>query len=165
MLFGKWKTYKTFIVLDIAVAVARRNIWAGRECRGGAVVYIVGEGAFGLRKRVEAYRREHDDCGDLPIYFISARTNLGGIGPSDLPDLIEAIRTALGGEMPVLIVFDTLNRALGGGNENGEGMQAFANAAEALSDTFSLLWSWPFITWAPVTTSARVDIRHCRPVL
>lgn len=126
-------------MLDLAVAVARRTPWAGRECRGGPVVYIVGEGAFGLRKRVEAYRREHDDCGDLPIYFISARANLGGIGPSDLPDLSEAIRAALGDETPALIVFDTLNRALGAGNENGEGMQAFSNAAEALSDMFSCL--------------------------
>lgn len=138
-IYGKPKNFKSFIALDLGVAVARGSHWAGRRVKQGPVVYIVGEGRLGMHKRIEAYKQECAGCeGDLPFYVIEARPNLG-TAPGDKAELAEAIRGRLGDVPPGLIEIDTLARMLGDADENNEGMRTFANNAEELAVTFGCL--------------------------
>ena len=48
VLYGKWKQFKSFVALDLGVAIARGEPWASRKTKKGIVVYIAGEGGHGL---------------------------------------------------------------------------------------------------------------------
>jgi hypothetical protein len=139
VIYGKHKSYKSFVASDLALAVARGVEWAGKRVRQGAVVYICGEGAHGFRKRLNGYRLHHDlKNTEVPFYLAAARPNLG-IATADLAELFQAINSQLGGTKPVLIVLDTLARMIGDSPENGEGMINFANNAEAIAERYGCL--------------------------
>lgn len=50
---------KSFVLLDMAGCVGSGIPWAGRETRQGNVVYLVAEGATGIRARVRAWEKFH----------------------------------------------------------------------------------------------------------
>jgi hypothetical protein len=144
VVYGKWKSYKSFIVLDLGVAVAtpgeddRGKDWAGRKTKHGVVVYIAGEGQGGMHKRIEAYKRARPELQDIDLYVVKARPNLG-TRPGDVEELVKAIRKALDDDVPVLVIIDTLSRTLAGKDENGEGMRNFADNAEDIASEFGCL--------------------------
>lgn len=58
-LIGSSGSYKSFVALDFAAHVGLGRTWRGHDVRQGDVVYIVAEGARGMRLRVDAWEREH----------------------------------------------------------------------------------------------------------
>ncbi|MFO1160928.1 MAG: AAA family ATPase [Reyranellaceae bacterium] len=133
VIYGKPKSKKSFIALDIAIAVAAGKSWAGMATSKAPVVIVAGEGAKAMRKRIAAYRKHGAIPDQTPIVLVPARPNLG-VEKGDLPKLVQTIAEALGDVVPGLVILDTLARMLGGENENAEGMQNFINNAEALSE-------------------------------
>jgi hypothetical protein len=115
LLFGEAKTgKKTFVVLSMACAIAAGIAWCGFPTTKGKVLYICGEGFFGVLRRVKAWEILHGvETGDnlrllrVPINFF------------DKPDVMNAL-TALKmqGFDPDWVVIDTLARSMSGGKEN-----------------------------------------------
>jgi len=138
VVYGKPKSKKSFIVLDIGVAVATGHPWGGMKTTKAPVVIVAGEGAAGMRKRIAAYRRHKHVPDDTPLVLISARPNLGS-KKNDLEKLIATVERAFPDGRPGLIIIDTLSRMLHGEDENGEGMANFTEAAEAISEYFGCL--------------------------
>ena len=137
VIYGGPGSGKTFLMLDMTMAIARGIPWHGRRTKRGAVVYIAGEGA--LRSRVTAYirRNELDDSNVTDFYALESTVNL--LDPkADLLDLIDSIKTKVG-ERPIrMIVVDTLARSMPGGNENAsEDMGAVIGSAGKLAAAFS----------------------------
>lgn len=58
-LIGASGSYKSFVALDLAAHVGLGRAWRGHDVHQGDVVYIVAEGARGMRLRVDAWEREH----------------------------------------------------------------------------------------------------------
>lgn len=137
VIYGKWKSFKSFIALDIGVCVARGSDWAGRKTKRGIVAYIAGEGGAGLVKRIEAYKLKHGYT-DVDLILCRVAPNLGA-APGDVETLVAAIKAILGDRVPVLIIIDTLARTLADRDENNEGMRNFVNNAENLSTAFGCL--------------------------
>lgn len=138
VLFGRSKSYKSFIALDVGVAVASDRPWAGRKVRAGIVVYVVCEGQGGFAKRIAAYMAVRPELATLDMFIVATRPDLGA-RPGDVLELIGSIRSALGEAVPVLIIVDTLVRTLNGREENGEGMRNFSDNAEDLAEAFGCL--------------------------
>lgn len=114
VVFGESGAGKSFLVVDMAAAVARGLSWRGRRVIQGAVVYVAAEGAGGARNRFRAYCHEHQlKLEDVPIGVIENAPNL--MLAEDVKDLIAAIRRF---GSPLLIVVDTLAQSMPGGNEN-----------------------------------------------
>lgn len=118
VIWGASGSGKTFAALDIAGAIVRGLPWAGRRARRGVVAYVAAEGQ--LRDRLDAYLRHGDlsldDLGGLRI--LDSAINL--LDPSgDVHALIDALREVAdeSGGVAVVIV-DTLNRSMPGGDEN-----------------------------------------------
>jgi hypothetical protein len=55
MVFGDSGSGKTFFTLDMACRIAAGMEWNGKRTKHGVVVYMAGEGNFGLRQRVAAW--------------------------------------------------------------------------------------------------------------
>lgn len=133
---GETSCGKTFLTMDLLLAVARgESYWFGQRIkRTGLVVHITLEGtSLGNRRR--AYQQHHKLTAPVPYVAIEKPINLR----EDAAVLIKAIEheRVMRGLPVVLIAVDTVNRALGGGDENSsQDMGAFLNGAETLKAAF-----------------------------
>jgi hypothetical protein len=130
-LYGPPGSFKSFIALDIAEAIATGRSWMGKEVRNqGAVLYLAGEGFGGIGARIKACKLHHQTEDGAPIYIVRHQLNLRS-SAEDFNALMMAVVTLVeqtGMEFSLAIV-DTLARAFGGGNENSsEDMGAFITA-------------------------------------
>ncbi|MGF1628535.1 MAG: AAA family ATPase [Kiloniellaceae bacterium] len=135
VVWGEPKCGKSFLVYDVAMAIARCSDYRGRRVKGGPVVYVACEGATGFRARMTAYRQRFelsDRTADVPLYLVPDMLGL----PTDQNALITSIRLTLGQVRPVLIVLDTLNRSLEGDENAPKDMTAYVRACDAIRDAF-----------------------------
>jgi hypothetical protein len=121
MVAGPSKSGKSFLVLDIALAIARGIPWFGKKCIKGGVIYQAGEGATGIKKRVRAYRDAHElrTQDDLPFVLLPSRVDL--YNNEDHTDQIinEILHWKKAFSVPLeLIIIDTWATATPGANEN-----------------------------------------------
>lgn len=119
VVYGASGAGKSFIVLDIAMAIARGIPWRGLRVRQGKVIYICAEGVGGFRNRVEAYCQQHKiESKGLPLRILDAVPNL--LDAKQVKQLAATIEA----EPDVsLIVCDTFAQMTPGANENaGEDM-------------------------------------------
>jgi RecA-family ATPase len=131
-LYGPPGSYKSFVALDIAEAVATGRAWMGREVQAaGAVLYICGEGFGGIGARIKACKMHNRTQAGAEIYVIRAAINLRS-SAEDFDLLVASIKDLVEktGVQFELVQIDTLARAFGGGNENNsEDMGAFIHNA------------------------------------
>jgi hypothetical protein len=121
VLYGPSGGGKSFVALHLAYALARGVAWCGLKTKQTLVVYASGEGARGLEKRVLVAEREYGAAGK---WFAAVRApallSRGERGDRDLAKLMHTIReakAAVGAER-VLVIIDTLARAMAGEDEN-----------------------------------------------
>lgn len=118
-IFGESGAGKSFLAIDIAMAVARGCDWnCHKTPSGGKVVYIAAEGSSGMRSRLKAYLKDRkldgeEDVEKLPFEVIDAAPNL--YDKSETLALTKALKLA--GKID-LIVIDTLAQVMPGANEN-----------------------------------------------
>jgi hypothetical protein len=119
VIYGESNSGKTFLILDLALAIAAGKPWHGRRTKRGLVVYVAGEGAASVRSRVAAFRREHADV-EAGIPFCIVPQPVDFLSAASVDTLIGTIRAAEVEcrEKAVLVVIDTFARAIPGGNEN-----------------------------------------------
>lgn len=115
LLYGPSNVGKTFVVLDMAHAIATGRPWSGRATTKSGVLYLALEGGGGIRKRFAALRKDH--AGATPDNFVLACTTIDLCGSTESArDIVLAARSLPGG--CGLIVIDTMARAMNGGDEN-----------------------------------------------
>jgi hypothetical protein len=114
-LFGPSGSGKSFLVLDIAAAVAGGDpAWFGRRVTQSPVTYCALEGETGMGKRVKAWAKHHKKPLPDGLRFMTAPFDLlDGAGVAELARSIESAGGAGG-----MVVLDTLNRAAPGADEN-----------------------------------------------
>jgi len=127
-LYGPPGSFKSFVALSIAEAIATGNQWMGREVETpGAVLYICGEGFGGVGARIKACKIYNKTPAGTEIYVIRAALNLRS-SADDFDLLMASIKDLMEktGVQFELVQIDTLARAFGAGNENNsEDMAAF----------------------------------------
>jgi len=114
VLFGESGSGKSFLALDLSIAIARGTPWRGHKARQGRVVYIAAEGAGGFRNRLLAYTRGSGiPLEDIPIGVIANAPNL--LERTDAIDVAKAIVASGGADV---VIVDTFAQATPGANEN-----------------------------------------------
>ena len=101
---------KSFVTIDIAGHVGTGMHWHGHHVQQGTVVYLVAEGARGIRKRVRAWEK-HYGLKMTNVLFLPRPVQTRG---PEWDTLIEAMRRL----QPALIVIDTQARVSVGVEEN-----------------------------------------------
>jgi hypothetical protein len=126
VLYGESGAGKTFFTLDLALHIALGWEWRGYKVRQGCVIYIAAEGQNGIRKRIEAFRQQHDLKNAAPPFALIP-TSVDLLNPdADTTPLIMKVKAAAERFPVKLVVVDTLARAMAGGNENAsDDMGAF----------------------------------------
>lgn len=112
--------FKSFVALDWACHVATGLTWRGQATVQGPVVYVVAEGAKGIRQRVLAWEATYGARADAlrclpePVQVKDGDTDKTGKPSRAWRVLVEACRRL----QPVLIVLDTQARITVGLEEN-----------------------------------------------
>ena len=132
-IYGPSGSYKSFLALDWACHIATGKDWDGHKVKQGAVLYVAGEGGFGVTQRIRAWELKHkvknlDNLARLPA----------PIFPSDsdqIKTMIEychEIETKTSQDLK-LIILDTLARCYGGNDENSSrDMGAFIKGCDTI---------------------------------
>lgn len=124
-LIGESGSYKSFVALDFAAHVGIGRPWRGHDVHQGEVLYVVAEGARGMRLRVDAWEREH---GPLKgVRFLPA--------PVQANDRAawSALVTVCRRVAPALVIIDTQARVTIGLDENSNSdMSVYAERVDEI---------------------------------
>jgi hypothetical protein len=116
--FGPPDSGKSTVLVDVGCHIAARITYCGRAVQGGAVLYVACERGAVVKRRVKAWCIEHD-LPDIPLAVIDDAIDLR-TDKIDADRIIAATKqlAEITDMSVVLIIIDTLNRALTGGDEN-----------------------------------------------
>jgi hypothetical protein len=138
--FGPPGCGKSFITLGQALSIAcGLDEWWGRKIkRKGPVIYISSEGVGDIKFRLRAWETKLNVKADeAPFYLI--RQTINFMLDTDVNKLLLTINTLCEqlGELPVMIVVDTVSRVLPGADENlQKDMTLFIKACDEVRETF-----------------------------
>lgn len=114
VVYGASGSGKSFVALDMGMAIAQGLEWRGRRVKQGRVAYIAAEGADGFRKRVAAYAAKNGtDLAGVPMTVLSASPNL--MEKDDARDIVLGIKASGGADV---VIVDTFAQTTPGANEN-----------------------------------------------
>jgi hypothetical protein len=136
VIWGPPKCGKSFWAYDAMMHVALGREYRGRRVQQSPVVYIACEGMGGQGARAQALRLTHLETYEgkpPPFNLISTVLNL----PTDHQQLIKDIKAQMGDTIPGAVVIDTLNRSIGGSENDPSDMSAFVAAADAIQRAFN----------------------------
>ena len=136
VLYGDSGAGKTFVAIDLALSISRGINWQGCGVKKPTgVLYVSAEGGGGMSKRLKAYSKHHGiDLTKISMGFVTVGLNLR---EGDAERVIDGCRKMERCDKPIgFIVMDTLNRTMGGADENaskdmGEYLDAINQIAKA----------------------------------
>lgn len=119
VMYGASGSGKSFVALDLAMAISRGVPWRGRKVKQQRVMYLAAEGGGGVAMRLRAYADFHMlPLDQAPLGVMESVPNLMDL--EDVAEIVGAVRAAGGVD---LIIVDTFAQVTAGANENsGEDM-------------------------------------------
>lgn len=154
VIYGAPGSGKSFLAIDWALSIAAGVPWLGYAVAQGPILYMAGEGAPSIYKRVNAWMISHD-VPDVPMAYFHLRPL-----PLREDEVIQEIQDALDayqdewevehgpltypdndgnaivdepGLHPALIIVDTLSQFFSGGDEVSPDMTQFVNNMRRLA--------------------------------
>lgn len=134
--YGDSGAGKTFISIDLALAINRGVSWQGCKVkRPTEVLYISAEGGGGISKRINAYLVHHGiEFSEISMQILTVGLNLRGKDADRVIDVCTKMSEK--GKPFGFIVVDTLNRTIGGADENSsQEMGQYLDAINRISNT------------------------------
>jgi hypothetical protein len=112
LLYGARGSLKSFTMLGWLASIATGVPWLGRPVkRTGRVLYVCGEGAYGIHPRLAAWEQKHlREIPDDRLAVVNGRVNL--LNDGEVTDLVELAQGCLA------VGIDTLSRCMPGADEN-----------------------------------------------
>jgi hypothetical protein len=139
-LIGPSRSYKSLWALELGICVATGTAFFGRETTRGLVLYLCGEGAGGLRHRLQALRYARElEVADCPFVILPR--------PFALPTAegVQLVRNYIGAAEQqfncklTLLIIDTFGRFNSGEENVAEDLYKFFRAASACRGQAALL--------------------------
>lgn len=135
MVHGPSGSGKTFLVLDWCLRMAAVDMdnrdWCGNRTKDLPIVYLAGEGHYGLRARVAAWMQ---NFGVEKIKFWMSKTGTDLNSNEGLVKVIDNVRALP--ETPKVIVVDTLHRFLNGDENSAQDAKTMLDACALLMQEF-----------------------------
>ncbi len=135
VIYGESGAGKTFITLDLALSISRGIHWNNNKVNTSiGVLYVSAEGGSAISKRLNAYSKFHKiDSSQLSLGVVTVGINLRD---GDCYKVIDACKKREEIGQPFgMIILDTLNRTMGGGDENAsKDMGEYISAVGKISD-------------------------------
>ena len=140
MIYGESGVGKSFIALDMACSIASGKSWQNVKTSQGTVVYMAGEGNYGIRQRIASWCKKNG-IKDLDNLLVSNKP-IDLDAPNGAIKVIEAIRELCPNSVGILYI-DTLNNHMSGDENSARDTRTMINnckiIAAALGCTVVLL--------------------------
>jgi hypothetical protein len=115
LIYGEAKIgKKTFIGMSLACAIATGTNWCGFPTIKGKVLYISGEGFYGLLRRQAAWEHLHGITIGNDLRFLREPINF--YDENEVKAALTALKTQ--DFIPDFVIIDTLAKSMSGGKEN-----------------------------------------------
>jgi hypothetical protein len=137
--FGDPGNLKSFMAVDMGVAIATGQEWAGRGTTQGTVFYICGEGHGGVARRLTACKQQRGISNDMQVPFYVSNASIAMTNDAHVVAVRDDI-LSLSQEFgkPKLVIVDTLAANFGAGDENStKDMGLFINLLTRLRKDLS----------------------------
>ena len=135
MVYGAPGSYKSFLVLDIALAVATGRMTFGSETKPGLVFYGALEGQVHLKKARRAWRLARSMEGKIENFFVGNAPMI--VLQEEIQEFGDQIRAKCGDRKPSIIIIDTLSKSMAGMNENdAQDANKFIKFCDSLVEEF-----------------------------
>lgn len=137
LLVGPTQSYKSFLALDIALAIGTGKPSFGANPVQGITIYAALEGLANIeKKRRRAWRVAHQIEGKIDNFYTMVAPAIGF--PGEMEEFGNEIKATLAGRPLKLIVIDTLSKSLAGLNENdSRDAGAFVKFCDSLVENFA----------------------------
>ncbi len=112
VMYGPSNVGKSFLALDMAHHVSKGIRWHGRRVQPGRVLYVAAEGGGNFDNRVAALHEPEFWVLSCPLSLTGQNSRASALG-----EMVQHL-AATGGSPFSLIVFDTMARVMGAGDEN-----------------------------------------------
>ena len=119
LIYGAPGSGKSFFTVDLACSIATGHEWMGHKVTQGGVFYIAGEGHNGLARRFKGWEESHaTKIKPGQIFKSAGATQM--MSEDHITELSEDIyqTSEQTGQKPSAIIFDTVARNFGQGDEN-----------------------------------------------
>lgn len=116
--------FKSFLTLDMAYHISTGKMWCDNRVKQGSVLYVAGEGASGVKKRIKALELVHgeDACN---LHVISVPVHVAEYkNQTRILNTIRHIETVTNTKVKLLIL-DTLARNYSGDENTAKDMNQF----------------------------------------
>jgi putative DNA primase/helicase len=137
MVHGPSGSGKTFLVLDWCLRMAATEMenrdWCGNRTKHAPVVYLAGEGHYGLRARVAAWMQHHE-VDHIDFWMSKTGTDLNTT--EGLVKIIDNVRALSEDQRPKVIVVDTLHRHFAGDENSASDAKSMLNSCALLMEEF-----------------------------
>lgn len=139
MIYGASSSFKSYFVLSLLCRIAMKNYrWAGRNLKGGAVLYVAAEGGSSVMPRVGAWADKYNHGQPLPLFYtLPLAVDLSV--PGNVKVMVNEIKRIMlaTGEPLRVVAVDTLSQSMGQGEENSASDMAkfIAGAAKVYQET------------------------------
>lgn len=130
MVYGESGSGKTFITLDMACHIAAGMPWHNHKTQSGLVIYMAGEGNYGLRQRVASWCKVHN-VSSLDNLLISNKA-IDIDSPAAAAQIINAVREVTA-EDATAIFIDTVNNHMAGDENSAKDTRHMLNACNIVS--------------------------------
>ncbi|WGM00528.1 AAA family ATPase [Arsenophonus nasoniae] len=137
-IYGASSTFKSYTALSISLRVAlMEHRWAGRNIKGGSVLYIAAEGGSSIAPRVGAWADKYNNGNPIKNFYTLPRA-VDLAEPKVVNGVLKEIKRIkdVTGEPVRMIVIDTLSQSMNSGDENSAGDMAkfLAGATKVASE-------------------------------
>lgn len=123
-IYGASSTFKSYTALSISLRVAlMEHRWAGRNIKGGSVLYIAAEGGSSIAPRVGAWADKYNNGNPIKNFYTLPRA-VDLAEPKVVNGVLKEIKRIkdVTGEPVRMIVIDTLSQSMNSGDENSAGI-------------------------------------------
>lgn len=134
-LFGPSGGSKTFVALDMTLAIGTGGHWNGNQCERGLVLYFAGEGHAGLKRRIKAWHKHNGSPHLSDVHVSRSAVSFDTASISTVVAEVRDLESRTGREV-ALIVIDTLARHITGDENSTQDMSEFVRAVDGLRDAF-----------------------------
>lgn len=135
MLHGPSGAGKTFIMLDMMLHVVTGRQWNDRDTKQGCVVYLAGEGNYGIRARLAAWKEHHKAASINEIGVSKCGCDLNT--PDGFNFAVSYLREVARTKSIRAIVVDTLHRFLSGDENSAQDAKTMIDACDRLKREFN----------------------------
>ena len=134
MVYGESGVGKTFFTMDMACSIASGKQWHGKKTKEGFVVYMNGEGQYGIRQRVASWCK-HNGVSSLDNLVISNKA-IDLDNPLAASQIIRAVKELTDGDA-VAIFIDTLNNHMSGDENSAKDTRNMVNCANTVASALN----------------------------